>query len=90
MVMTQAPACADALYRKIALRIVPFLFICYVVTFIDRVNIGFAKLQFLDDLHLDDGVFGVAAGMFFIGYVIFEIPSNLICGAAGGGHAGLA
>jgi sugar phosphate permease len=83
MVMMQAHASTDALYRKIALRIVPFLFICYVVNFIDRVNIGFAKLQFLDDLGLDDGVFGVAAGMFFIGYVIFEIPSNLMLGRIG-------
>jgi MFS family permease len=68
----------DAIYRKIARRIVPFLFICYVVNFIDRVNIGFAKLQFLQDLKLDDAVFGLAAGMFFVGYLVFELPSNLL------------
>ncbi|WP_019937075.1 MFS transporter [Bordetella sp. FB-8] len=73
----------DAVYRKIARRIVPFLFICYVVNFIDRVNIGFAKLQFLHDLKLNDAVFGVAAGMFFIGYVIFELPSNLYLARVG-------
>lgn len=73
----------DAVYRKIARRIVPFLFICYVVNFIDRVNIGFAKLQFLHDLNLNDAVFGVAAGMFFIGYVMFELPSNLYLARVG-------
>lgn len=73
----------EAIYRKIARRIVPFLFICYVVNFIDRVNIGFAKLQFLHDLKLDDAAFGIAAGMFFIGYVAFELPSNLYLARVG-------
>lgn len=73
----------DAVYRKIARRIVPFLFICYVVNFIDRVNIGFAKLQFLHDLKLNDEVFGIAAGMFFIGYVVFELPSSLLLARIG-------
>jgi D-galactonate transporter len=73
----------DAVYRKIAWRIVPFLFICYVVNFIDRVNIGFAKLQFLQDLRLNDAEFGLAAGMFFVGYVMFELPSNLVLARIG-------
>lgn len=73
----------DAIYRKIAWRIVPFLFVCYVVNFIDRVNIGFAKLQFLHDLKLDDAAFGIAAGMFFLGYVMFELPSNLYLARVG-------
>ncbi|WP_345816891.1 MFS transporter (plasmid) [Paraburkholderia sp. PREW-6R] len=73
----------NAIYRKVARRVVPFLFICYVVNFMDRVNIGFAKLQFLQDLKLDDSVFGVAAGMFFVGYVIFELPSNLLAARIG-------
>lgn len=90
--MSRAPAVAvssspvgddDATYRKVARRIVPFLFFCYVVNFIDRVNIGFAKLQFLQDLKLDDSVFGMAAGMFFVGYVIFELPSNLLAARIG-------
>jgi MFS family permease len=67
-----------ALYRKIAWRIVPFVFVCYVVNFIDRVNIGFAKLHLLRDLKLDDAAFGIAAAMFFVGYVLFELPSNLL------------
>jgi len=73
----------DAVFRKVARRIIPFIFICYVVNFIDRVNIGFAKLQFLQDLKFDDAVFGIAAGMFFIGYVIFELPSNLLAARIG-------
>lgn len=83
--MINAPASAvdDALARKIARRILPFLFVCYVISYIDRVNIGFAKLQLLQDLKLDDTVFGVAAGMFFIGYVIFEVPSNLLAARVG-------
>ncbi len=73
----------DALYRRIAWRVVPFLFICYVVNYIDRVNIGFAKLQFLQDLKLNDAAFGLAAGMFFIGYLVFELPSNLLLARIG-------
>lgn len=79
---TSLPA-DDAVYRKTVRRIVPFLCICYVVNVIDRVNIGFAKLQFLQDLRLDDAVFGIAAGMFFIGYIIFELPSNLLAARIG-------
>ncbi|MFM0239313.1 MFS transporter [Paraburkholderia phytofirmans] len=73
----------DGVFRKVARRIIPFIFVCYVVNFIDRVNIGFAKLQFLQDLKLDDSVFGIAAGMFFVGYVIFELPSNLLAARIG-------
>ena len=73
----------DAVFGKVARRIIPFIFICYVVNFIDRVNIGFAKLQFLQDVKLDDAVFGMAAGMFFVGYVIFELPSNLLAARIG-------
>jgi D-galactonate transporter len=80
---SSAAAHEDATYRKIARRIVPFLFVCYVVNFIDRVNIGFAKLQFLQDLKLDDAIFGIAAGMFFVGYVVFELPSNLLLARIG-------
>ncbi|MGU7778584.1 MFS transporter [Burkholderia sp. PU8-34] len=64
-------------YRKVAWRLIPFLLLCYMLATIDRFNIGFAKLQFLHDLKLNDGVYGVAAGMFYIGYILFEVPSNL-------------
>ena len=83
MQVTAASTEHDALYRKIAWRVLPFLFVCYVVNYIDRVNIGFAKLQFLQDLHLNDQVFGFAAGLFFIGYLIFEVPSNLLLARTG-------
>jgi sugar phosphate permease len=55
----------------------PLLFISYVISYIDRVNVGFAKLQMLDDLHFSAAVYGLGAGVFFIGFILFEIPSNL-------------
>jgi len=67
-----------AVYKKIAWRLLPFLLLCYMLATIDRFNIGFAKLQFLHDLKLDDAVYGMAAGVFSIGYVAFEVPSNLL------------
>jgi MFS family permease len=66
------------LYKRIFWRIVPFLFLCYVVAFLDRVNIGFAKLQMAGQLGFSDAVYGFGAGIFFIGYFLFEVPSNLI------------
>lgn len=65
------------IYRKMMLRILPFLFICYIVNQLDRLNISFAKLRFMADIGLTDMAYGVGAGVFFIGYVVFEVPSNL-------------
>jgi len=70
-------------YRKIAWRLVPFLVLCYVFAQIDRFNIGFAKLQFLSDLNLNDAIFGVAASAFYVGYMLFEVPSNWLLARAG-------
>ncbi|SDR52586.1 Sugar phosphate permease [Paraburkholderia fungorum] len=67
-----------ALYTKPTRRIVPFLFLAFVVAYIDRVNVSFAKLQMLSDLSLSETVYGAGAGIFFLGYFIFEVPSNLI------------
>jgi D-galactonate transporter len=67
-----------ATYRKVAWRLSPLLLICYVVAYLDRVNVGFAKLQMSTDLGLSDAVYGFGAGIFFFGYFIFEIPSNVI------------
>jgi MFS family permease len=67
-----------ALYAKLTRRIVPFLFLAFVVAYIDRVNVSFAKLQMLTDLSLSETVYGAGAGIFFLGYFIFEVPSNLI------------
>jgi D-galactonate transporter len=56
----------------------PFLFVCYVFAYVDRVNVGFAKLQMQQDLSMSDAVYGVGAGIFFLGYFIFEIPANMM------------
>lgn len=66
------------LLRKIALRVFPLIFVGYVFSFLDRVNIGYAKLQMLPELGLSESQYGFAAGIFFIGYALFEIPSNLL------------
>jgi MFS family permease len=68
----------DALYRKIAWRIMPILFIGYIIAYLDRVNVGFAKLQMMDALKFSSAVYGFGAGVFFLGYFIFEVPSNVI------------
>ena len=68
----------ESIYRKVTVRLVPFLFLCYVVAYLDRVNVGFAKLQMLADLRFSETIYGLGAGIFFLGYFLFEIPSNLI------------
>ncbi|MGO4305311.1 MULTISPECIES: MFS transporter [unclassified Cupriavidus] len=68
----------DATYRKVSWRLVPFLLLCYVVAYLDRVNVGFAKLQMLNDLKFSETIYGLGAGIFFIGYFLFEVPSNVI------------
>jgi D-galactonate transporter len=75
--MSSAPS-ADSVYRKVTWRLLPFLMLCYVVAYLDRVNIGFARLQMLDDLRFSETVYGLGAGLFFIGYFLFEVPSNLV------------
>ena len=68
--------------KRVTLRIIPLLFCCYVIAYIDRINVGFAKLQLQEVLGVDPAVYGkvygLGAGLFFIGYFIFEVPSNLI------------
>jgi len=73
-----SPAFEKATFDKVAWRLIPFLFLCYIVAFLDRVNVGFAKLQMAPDLAFSDVVYGFGAGVFFIGYFIFEVPSNVI------------
>jgi MFS family permease len=80
--VTSASILSDAVLekatmRKVASRIVPFLMLCYFFAFLDRVNIGFAALQMTRDLSLSDADFGLAAGIFFVSYCLFEVPSNL-------------
>ena len=69
---------ADTLYRRIAWRIMPIMVCAYIVNYVDRVNVGFAKRQMLGDLKFSETVYGVGAGIFFLGYFLFEVPSNLI------------
>ncbi|CAG9273817.1 MFS transporter [Paraburkholderia unamae] len=68
----------EATYRKVAWRLIPLLMLCYVVAYLDRVNVGFAKLQMSSALNLSDAVYGFGAGIFFVGYFLFEVPSNII------------
>src|SRR5687767_1643539 len=68
----------DIVIRRVTRRLIPFAFICYVVAYIDRVNIGFAARELQRDLGLSATQYGVGAGLFFLGYCVFEIPSNLI------------
>lgn len=68
----------DEVYAKVSRRLIPMLLFCYVCSYLDRVNVGFAKLQMLDDLKFSETVYGLGAGIFFLGYVIFEVPSNLV------------
>ncbi len=76
------PLAAEALervvLRKVALRLIPFIFLLYVVNILDRVNVGFARLTMFRDLGLSDRVFDFGAGVFYLGYMVFEVPSNLI------------
>jgi len=65
------------IYRKVDFRLIPFLFLCYILAYLDRVNVGFAKLQMLKDLSLSEAAFATGAGIFFIGYFFFEVPSNI-------------
>src|ERR1700719_2085429 len=81
--MVSAPGIASypietATIRKLRIRLLPFLFALYVVAFIDRINLGFAALTMNRELAITSQQFGLAAGIFFWGYFLFEIPSNLM------------
>ena len=73
-----APTELDSVYRKIFFRLIPFLMVLWILAWIDRVNIGFVKLTMLDDLKWSEAVYGLGAGIFFLGYFFFEVPSNLL------------
>jgi len=68
----------ETTFRRVAWRLMPIFFLCYFVAYLDRINVSFAKLQMLSDLKLSEAAYGVGAGIFFIGYCIFEVPSNMI------------
>jgi ACS family tartrate transporter-like MFS transporter len=76
-----SPSAADVAtvtLRKITLRLIPFLFVLYIVAWLDRVNVGFAALQMNSDLGFSSAAFGFGSGVFFLGYCLFEVPSNLV------------
>src|ERR1051325_10596405 len=72
-----APSEVEAVYVKIAKRIIPFLGLLFVMAWLDRYNLGFAKLQMVKDLGFSEAVFGFGAGIVYLGYMLFEVPSNL-------------
>lgn len=78
--MTQGLAIplAESVIAKVRRRLLPFAFALYIVNYLDRINVGFAALQMNRELNLGDAAFGLGAGLFFIGYFLFEVPSNLI------------
>ena len=78
-----APPPASRTDAKVFWRIVPFLMLCYVVAYLDRVNVGFAKLQMAGELGFSETVYGLGAGLFFIGYFLFEVPSNMALARVG-------
>ena len=67
-----------ATYSKVTWRLMPYLFLCYILAYVDRVNVSFAKLQMQQDLGMSDSAFGLGAGIFFVGYFFFEVPCNVI------------
>jgi len=71
-------AAYKAVFSKIDWRLIPLLLIAYMVAYLDRINIGYAQLQMKQTLPFDDAVYGLGAGIFFIGYFLFEVPSNLL------------
>src|SRR5258706_5351559 len=68
----------EAVVRRLTWRLVPFLFLLYIVGYLDRINVGFAALQMQQQLAFTDAVYGLGAGMFFAGYFFFQVPSNLV------------
>jgi MFS transporter, ACS family, tartrate transporter len=79
MTSASAPESIEqATIARVIARLIPFIFLCYVVAYLDRVNIGFAATELQRDLGLSDLAFGIGGGLFFLGYCLFEVPSNLI------------
>ena len=74
--MTPHSADESAVLRKVTLRLIPFMALLYLVAFLDRVNVGFAALTMNRDIGLSATAYGLGAGIFFIGYFLFEVPSN--------------
>src|SRR2546430_10947738 len=72
------PDIATAALRRVTLRLIPFLFVLYIVAWLDRVNVGFAALQMNSDLGFSSAAFGFGSGVFFVGFCLFDVPSNSV------------
>jgi ACS family tartrate transporter-like MFS transporter len=83
VVVDEAHALEQPTLAKVTRRLLPFLFLLYIVCFLDRVNLGFAALQMNHDLGFGPAVYGFGAGVFFLGYILFEVPSNLMLARVG-------
>jgi MFS transporter, ACS family, tartrate transporter len=83
MAMVTEAELARETMRKVSVRLIPFLFVLYIVSYLDRTNVGLAALQMNRDLGFSAAVYGFGAGIFFIGYAAFEVPSNLILARVG-------
>jgi hypothetical protein len=81
--LNERSAVEAATMRRVTLRIIPFLMLCYFIAFVDRVNAGFAALQMNHDIGLSAAAFGLGGGLFYISYVICEVPSNLAMAKVG-------
>src|SRR2546421_8560807 len=81
---TRREAVEAGTIRKVRTRILPFLFLLYIICFLDRINIGFAALTMNKELAITSQQFGLVAGIFFLGYFLFEVPSNLLLHKLGG------
>ena len=68
----------DATYRKVAWRLMPLILLCYVANYIDRTNVGIAQINLRADLGFTDQVYGIGVGLFFVGFILFEVPSNML------------
>ena len=76
--MTSIDSAEESAIRRVSQRLIPFLFVLYIVAWLDRVNVGFAALQMNDALQFSATAFGFGSGIFFLGYCLFEVPSNFI------------
>ena len=74
---------ARKLYNKLTWRLIPYIFLLYILAYLDRVNVGFAAVQFQRDLHLSNTIFGLGGGIFFLGQLLFDLPSNLLLNKVG-------
>lgn len=78
-----SPQEVEQTYRLVTLRLIPFLILCYICAYIDRSNVGVARIGFMGDLGFTEAVYGLGGGLFYLGYSLFEVPSNLVMNRVG-------